>query len=95
MWNHKVFHVSQLDHYTPPVGREPCSEPHPVIVNDSEQWEVEQIPDSKQCYQKLHYIVHLAGYNQMRTSREPFEILVNSCKLLDEFHQDEPNNPQR
>ena len=37
MRNHNVFHVSQLDHYTPPVVGLQSSEPHPVIVDDSEE----------------------------------------------------------
>jgi hypothetical protein len=32
MWNHNVFHVSLLNRYTPPVGGQPPSELHPVIV---------------------------------------------------------------
>jgi len=36
--NHNVFHVSQLDHDTLPVPGQPSSEPHPVIVDDSEEW---------------------------------------------------------
>jgi len=48
MQNHNVFHVSQLDHYTTPVIGQPSSEPYPVILDDSEQWEVKQIIDSLQ-----------------------------------------------
>jgi len=48
MRNHNVFHFSQLDHYTPPVVGQLSSEPHPVIVDDLEVWEVKQILDSKQ-----------------------------------------------
>jgi len=40
--------MSQRDHYTPPVVVQPSAEPHPVIVNDSEEWEVELIVDAKQ-----------------------------------------------
>jgi hypothetical protein len=95
MRNHQVFNVSQLDHYTPPVVEQPSSEPHPVIVNDSEKWEVERILDSKQRYRKLHYLVQWAGYSHTRTSRELFENLENAGELIDEFHRDQPNKPQR
>jgi len=47
MRNHNVFHVSLLDLYTRPITGQPPSEPHPVIVNDSEEWEVHRILDSK------------------------------------------------
>jgi len=65
MRNHKVFHVSQLDQYTLPVVGQPSSEPHPVIVDDGEEWEVEQILDSKQRYRKLHYLIQWARYNHV------------------------------
>ena len=95
MRNHNVFHVSQLDHYTPPVVGQPSSEPHPVIVDDSEEWEVERILDSKQRHRKLHYLVQWAGYSHIRTSWEPFENLENARELIDEFHRDQPNKPRR
>jgi hypothetical protein len=95
MRNQNVFHVSQLDHYTPPVVGQPSSEPHPVIVDDSEEWEVERILDSKQRYRKLHYLVQWAGYSHIRTSWERFENFENARELIDEFHRDQPNKPRR
>jgi len=93
--NHNVFHVSQLDHYTPPVVGQPPSEPHPVIVDHSEEWEVECILDSAQCYRKLHYLVLWAGYSHIRTNWEPIENLENARELIDEFHRYHPNKPRR
>jgi hypothetical protein len=86
MRNHNVFHVSQLDHYTPPVVGQPSSEPHTAIVEDSEEWKVEQILDSKQHYRKLHYLIEWARYSHIRTSWEPFKNLENAHELIDEFH---------
>jgi hypothetical protein len=95
MWNHNVFHVSQVHHYTPPVVGQPSSEPHPVIIDDSEEWEVEQILDSMQRYRKLHYLIQWAGYNHIGTSWEPLENLENAGQVINEFHQDHPNKPRR
>jgi len=95
MRNHNVFHVSQLDHYTPPVIGQPSSEPHQVIVDDSEEWEVERIIDSKQRYRKLHYLVQWAGYSHIRTSWETFKNLENACELINKFRRDQPNKPRR
>jgi hypothetical protein len=70
MRNHNVFHVSQLDRYTPPVVGQPPSEPLPTIVDKSgeEEWEVDRILDSKWRYRKLHYLVQWAVYSHIRTS---------------------------
>jgi hypothetical protein len=94
MRNRNVFHVTQLDHYPPPVVGQPSSEPHPVIVDNSEEWEVERILDSKQRYRKLHYLILWAGYSHIRTCWELFENLENARELSDEFHQDQPNKPR-
>ena len=47
MRNHNMFHMSLLDSYSPPTICQPSLEPHPVIVDDSEEWEVDWILDSK------------------------------------------------
>jgi len=43
--NHNIFHVSQLDRYTPPVSGQPSNEPLTMIVHNSEEWEVDHILD--------------------------------------------------
>jgi len=92
--NYNVFHVSQLDRYTPPVSAQPSSEPHPMIVDDSEDWDVDSILDSKRCYRKLDYLVQWAGYRYVRTSWEPAENLGNAQELVDEFHRSHPRKPR-
>jgi len=47
MRNHKVFHVSLLDRYTPPTMGQLSSEPHLIIVDHLQESEVDQILDSK------------------------------------------------
>jgi len=95
MQNHNVFHVLQLNHYRLPVVGQLSSEYHPVIVDHLEEWEVERSVDSKQRYQKLHYLVQWAGYNHICTSREPLENIVNAHETIDKFHRDHPNKPRR
>jgi hypothetical protein len=96
MRNHNVFHVSQLDRYTPPVVGQPPSEPQPTIVDEprDEEWEVDRILDSKRRYRKLHYLVQWAGYSHVRTRWEPAENLENAQELVDEFHREHPSKPR-
>ena len=88
MRNDKVFHVSLLNRYTPPVGGQPCSEPHRMIVEETEEWEVDCILNSRRCYWKLHYLVQWAGYNHIPTGWEPAEHLKNASDLVDGFHSE-------
>ena len=97
MRNHNVFHVSLLDSYTPPVGGQPVPESYPVVVKDSaeEEGEIERMLDSIQRYRKLHYLVHFAGCNYLRTSWEPAENRGNAQERVDDFHRDQPNKPRQ
>jgi len=95
MRNHNVFDVLQIDHYTPLVVGQPSSEPHQVIVDNSEEWEVEPILDSNQRYRKLHYLVEWAGYSHIPRSWEPFGKLENACELIDKFHREQPHKVRR
>jgi hypothetical protein len=88
---HNVFHVSLLDKYSPPAIGQPPSEPQPMIVDDSDEWEVEKILDSKRRYRRLHYLVQWAGYNYIRTSWEPAENLKNAPELVAKFHKEHPS----
>ena len=95
MQNQNVFHVSLLDRYAPPVEGQPPSEPQPMIVDDSEEWEVDRILDSKLRYRKLHYLIQWAGYSHIRMSWEPAENLENVQEMVDNFHRTHPEKPRR
>jgi len=94
MGNHNVFHLSLLDRYTPPVRGQPSSEPHPVIVELTEEWEGDCILDSKRHYRKLHYLIECAGYNHIRKSTEPVEHLDKARDLVEECNRECPDWPQ-
>jgi hypothetical protein len=89
--NNNIFHVSLLDRYTLPVGGQSSSEPHPMIVEETQEWEVHRILDYRRRYRKLHYLVQWSGCNHICTSWEPAEHLKNTRKLADEFHRNRPD----
>jgi hypothetical protein len=94
MWNLNVFHVLQLDRYTPPVIGQPPNKPLPMIVAASEEWEVDRILDSKRQYRKFLNLVEWAEYRSVRTTWEPAEILRNAQELVDQFHRSHPRKPR-
>jgi hypothetical protein len=95
IWKHNTLHVSLLDRYTPPTASQPASEPQPMVVDDSDEWEVYCILESKRCDRKLHYLVQCVGYSYVRTSWEWAENVWNVPKVVDEFHRGHPRKPRR
>ncbi|MBW0549473.1 hypothetical protein O181_089188 [Austropuccinia psidii MF-1] len=84
-----VFHVSSLE----PVKKStiPCRHqlpPPPVLVEEQEEWGVDQVLDSKLKRGKLWYLVEWKGFSEdpERTTWEPASNLTSSPDLLKDFH---------
>jgi hypothetical protein len=60
---HPVFHVSLLDPYRPnTIARRAQLPASPIILEDSLEWEVAAVLDSRIRYGKLEYLVDWMGY---------------------------------
>ena len=95
---HPVFHVSKLRSYTPDSihERRPPPPPKPVLNQEgAEEYEVENILDSRFFRSKLEYLVKWKGYGPQENSWQPEENLANSKKLITKFHKQHPNSPRR
>jgi len=92
---HKVSLMYLLDRYTPPTAGQPPAEPQQTVVDDSDEWKVDQILDSKRHYGKLHYLVQWADYSYVRNNWEPVENFGNAQELVDEFHREHPREPRQ
>ena len=92
---HPVFNVVKLflapDNPIP--GRRPRPPPPPVLVNNKEQYEVEEILDSCLFRWKLQFKVKWKGYGLEDVSWEPQEN-VSVLKLVWDFYQQHPNAPK-
>jgi hypothetical protein len=91
---HPVFHMSLLEPYhndTIP-GREPTPSP-PVIIEQNEEYEVEQIIDSRIHRNTLQYLVHWKGYTIMDRTWEPKAHLTHCQRLIEQFHKEHPERP--
>jgi hypothetical protein len=70
------------------------SPPPPVIVDDHEEYEVEEVLDSRESDGKLKYRVRWKNYPPSEDSWEPPENLANAQNLVDEFHRAYPDKPR-
>ncbi|MBW0504244.1 hypothetical protein O181_043959 [Austropuccinia psidii MF-1] len=86
---HPVFHVSLLEvvkqSSIPNCHRFP---PPPALVEEQEEWEVDQVLNSNLRRGKLWYLVEWKGFSEdpERTTWEPASNLTNSPDLVKDFH---------
>ena len=89
---HPVFHVSLLEPY---VGSNRTEDaPPPVLVEDEEEYEVEQVLDSRLHYRRLQYLVKWKGYSDTENSWLPEPDLKHAAELTEEFHRRYPDKPR-
>jgi hypothetical protein len=88
---HPVFHVSLLQPVDPDFRVD--VQPPPVIVDDTLEYEVSSILDSRIRRNRLEYLVHWKGYGPSERTWEPSANLANSKELVQAFHQQYPKRP--
>ena len=89
---HPVQHVSLLDPFDDdPLPGQHNIPPPPVIVDNTEEWHVEEILDSRMYCQRLQYLVKQIGFD--RPDWEPTEG-VNKLEAVDRFHQHYLKKPE-
>src|SRR5205814_10314240 len=87
---HPLLDISASPHTIP--GRTPPSPP-PVVIDSEQEFEVEQILDSKFIRNRLHYLVKWKGYSISENSCESDHFLKNSLDLVKSFHSRYSSNP--
>jgi hypothetical protein len=91
---HPVFHVSLLEPYrTNTIPGRVQPPPPPIEVEGEEEFEVEEILDSRIRNGKLHYLVDWLGYGPSDRTWEPAESLRNAPESVARFHSRHPGRP--
>jgi len=93
---HDVFHISLLTKapHDEIIGRRPTNPP-PIIIDSEEEWEVEEILDSRFKNRQLQYLVKWTGTNSAKNSWEPDKNLANAPEAISDFHSLHPEAPRR
>ena len=93
---HPVFHITLLTKFEPdPHGREPERPPPITTEEGEEEYEVEEVLDSKQKGRKrVEYLVKWEGYGIGEQTWEPQENLENSQEEVEKFHKRYPRKPK-
>ena len=96
---HPVFNESLLSPYVAPYfPSQQVPEPPPPILIDLEdetpEYEVESIVDSRIYRGKLQYKVKWLGYSHSHDSWEPLSHVEHAQELIEEFHDTYPLKPR-
>ena len=91
---HNVFHVSLLEprHISEIPGRHP-SPPPPIQLSTGEEYEVDQILDSRLFRRQLQYLVLWKGYPISEATWEPTHHLKHGPDIVRAFHERYPQKP--
>jgi hypothetical protein len=92
---HPVFYLSLLEPTTTnsPIPGHIQPPPLAIIVNTQEEWEIEEIMDSRQYHRKLQYRVRWKGYHDEDKTWYPTSNFQNSPNAIKHFHQKYPHKP--
>jgi hypothetical protein len=91
---HDVFHVSLLEiaKDDPFPQRNIPPEP-PIIIDGENEYEVDQILDSRRFNRSVNYLVSWKGYGPEENTWEPHKHLKNCSDKLVDFHLKFPTKP--
>jgi hypothetical protein len=91
---HPVFHVSLLQPVHPDYLADTVPPPPPILVDESLEYEVREILDSRVYRRQLQYLVDWKYYGPEHRTWEPLENLENCQQLIEEFHGKYPDRPR-
>jgi hypothetical protein len=91
---HDTFHVSLLEPATQNTLENRTDViPDPIVIDQHEEYEVDEILDSRVIRRKLQYLVSWRGYGPSENTWQVKSDLDNCARLLKEFHEQFPNKP--
>jgi hypothetical protein len=92
-----VHGPTKLRPWTPdPIApRIPPKPPQPVLRKGHDEYEVEEVLDSRYRGRGIQYLVKFKGYSKEHNEWLPSTNLTNAPRLTAKFHKENPEAPRR
>jgi len=92
---HPVFNVMKLSAAPedPILGRKLQAPPPPIVVDREEEWEVEEILDSRWHWRRFQFLVKWKGFSREHNSWEAASD-VKALDLVAEYYRKHPAAPR-
>jgi hypothetical protein len=88
---HPVVNISDICiHQTPSIPNQYSTPPPPVTIEGEEQYEVEEVLNSRIWRNQLQYLVKWKGYTSEHNTWEPESHLKGCQELVQTFHRSHP-----
>ena len=82
-----IFHISLLESYKSSIilewTRDSSSS---IVINDENEWKIEEILNSKLCYCQLWYKIHWTSYFISKNFWQLVSDLINVSDFVKQFH---------
>jgi hypothetical protein len=91
---HNSFHESKLLPYISPKFPQQVGlqfKPPPKLVDGNQEFQVEEVLDSRIIQQQLQYLIKWVGYGSEDNTWELMKHLTNALDSITDFHQHHPN----
>jgi hypothetical protein len=87
---HNVFHSTLLNRHSIPEfdSQKRPLPPPPNIINDKEEYKIEEIRGHRKQGRGTQYLAHWKGYNDVEDSWLPHSALENSKEMLTKYRKD-------
>jgi len=92
---HDVINVSHIRPYCPPTAGQSTIPPEPVVIEETPEYEVEEITDSRLKHGNLEFLVKWSGYTNDYNTWEPEANCTNSRDIINEFYKSNPSTPRK
>ena len=93
---HATFNEQYLKPFKRGIYPSHIAEPAPPaeLIDGEEEWEVEEIKDSRYLHGQLQYLVHRKGFDVSEDTWEPAKHLTHAPELVTNFHSRYPTKPK-